>query len=251
VKASTAIFAAAVVLAAGCALVPSDQGDGGGQGAAPTTGRTPRASATGESLEGKFDYDTMDDYVDAVTPMITQWIQKTWRGMPLPQRIIYVPHGAAGPEDCLDPSGRAATYTSGSYEYCPAEQVVYVGQDILWEFYTRTGDAGPAVGLAHEFGHHIQVSVGVPSPRTAEDSVRHEDQADCLAGAWTRFTDEQGWLEYPDDIEDIDSLFPLIGSAETLDRDHGTAAERRQAFQEGFDGGESACNAFYPAAPVG
>ena len=48
-KASTAIFAAAVVLAAGCALVPSDQGEGQGQGAPrATTGQRPRADATGE-----------------------------------------------------------------------------------------------------------------------------------------------------------------------------------------------------------
>jgi len=247
-KLRTAAFAIAAILVAGCGLVPVDEG-GDPPGAQPSP-RGPRPSATGESLEGKFRYGTMDQYVDAVTPMITQWIEVTWSGMPLPNRVVYVPHGAAGPEDCLDPNGRAATYTSGSYEYCPAEQVVYVGQDILWEFYTRTGDAGPAVGLAHEFGHHVQVQVGVPSPRTADDSVRHENQADCLAGAWTRFTDEKGWLEYPDDLEDIDALFPLIGSAESLDRDHGTAEERNRSFQRGFEGGVPACDAFFPAVPV-
>ena len=63
---------------------------------------------------------------------------------------------------------------------------MYVGQDMLWTFYEQTGDAGPAVGLAHEFGHHIQQSMGVPAPRTAEQSTRHENQADCVAGAWTR-----------------------------------------------------------------
>ena len=41
-----------------------------------------------------------------------------------------------------------------------------------------------------------------------------------------KFTDEQGWLEVPDDIEDIELLFPLIGSAEGVDRDHGTTEER-------------------------
>ena len=92
------------------------------------------------------------------------------------------------------------------------------------------GDAGPAVGLAHEFGHHIQQLRGVPAPRTAEQSTQHENQADCIAGAWTKYTDEHKWLEYPDDIEDIDTLFPLIGSAEGNDRDHGTAAQRSQSF---------------------
>ena len=250
-RAKAVLFAIAAVLVAGCGLVPADQGGDPGAGGGPTGSRRPRTQATGESLEGRFQYGTMDQYVDAVTPMITQWMGETWRGMPLPRQILYVPHGASGPEDCLDPTGRAATYTSGSYEYCPAEQVIYVGQDILWEFYTRTGDAGPAVGLAHEFGHHIQVHAGVPSPRTAEESVRHENQADCLAGAWTRYTDEKGWLEYPDDIEDIDALFPLIGGAESLDRDHGTEVERKRSFQRGFDTGVRACEAFYPSVPLG
>jgi predicted metalloprotease len=250
VRARSVLLAIAAVLVAGCGLVPADPGEDPGAGGAPPTGSRPRAEATGESLEGKFRYETMNEYVDAVTPMITKWIKATWRGMPLPRQIVYVPHGARGPEDCLDPTGRAATYTSASYEYCPAEQVIYVGQDILWEFYTRTGDAGPAVGLAHEFGHHIQVQVGVPSPRTAEDSVRHENQADCLAGAWTRYTDEQRWLEYPDDLEDIEALFPLIGSAESLDRDHGTQDEREQSFQRGLDDGVPACEEFYPSVPL-
>jgi predicted metalloprotease len=238
------------VLIAGCALLPSEEGGGPGAEPAPTDVRSPRPGATGESLEGRFAWETMGEYVDAIVPMITQWMEDTWRNMPQPDRVVYVPRGAAGPEDCLDPSGQASSYSSRSYEYCPVEETIYVGQDMLWEFYTKTGDAGPAVGLAHEFGHHIQNQVGVPSPRTADQSVNHENQADCIAGAWTQYTDKQGWLEYPDDIEDIDALFPLIGSAEALDRDHGTPEEREQAFQLGFERGLSACTEFYPAVPL-
>jgi predicted metalloprotease len=164
--------------------------------------------------------------------------------------VVYVPSGATGPEDCTDSSGRPVAYSSRSFEYCGAGQIVYVGQDILWTFYTRTGDAGPAVGLAHEFGHHIQQQVGVLAPRNAEESTRHENQADCVSGAWTRYTDQQGWLEYPDDIRDIEALFPLIGSAEGPERDHGTQQERARSFQRGFDGNVTACSAFYPSAPL-
>jgi hypothetical protein len=243
-------FAAAVSLFGlallACAGLPAD--DPGGEPSAPAA-VTPSTGATGESLEGKFSYDTMDKYVNAILPMITQWMKETWPGMPL-AKVIYVPHGAEGPEDCLDADNRAAAYTAASFEYCGAGQVVYVGQDMLYTFYERTGDAGPAVGLAHEFGHHIQQQVGVPSPRSAEESTQHENQADCLAGAWTQYTDKQKWLEYPDDIEDIDTLFPLIGSAEGGARDHGTAAERKQSFQKGFSGGVAACESFYPSVSL-
>jgi predicted metalloprotease len=249
--AAVAVLAAAV-LTAGCVI--GQAGDDGSAPGGPPAADGPRdrpgQAASGESLEGRFTHETMGEYVDAVTPMITQWMEDTWASMPLPARVVYVPRGTAGAEDCLDPSGSVAQYTSMSYEYCGVDQTIYVGQDMLWEFYTRTGDAGPAVGLAHEFGHHIQQQAGVRLPRTADDSVRHEDQADCLAGAWTRYTDEQGWLEYPDDIEDIEALFPLIGSAEGQERDHGTVTERARSFQRGFGGGVPACNAFTPDAPL-
>lgn len=239
--ATAAALSAFGILLAGC-LLPSDDGSYSGAEPEPaqTTQDQPDPSGSGTSLEGAFQYETMDGYVDAVVPMIEGWIQATWPGMPLPQ-VIYVPAGAAGQEGCLDIDGRPASYTAESYEYCPADNRVYVGQDTLWQFYTETGDAGPAVGLAHEFGHHVQTQLNVPPPRTTDQSIRFENQADCLAGAWTQYVDQQGNLEYPDDLEDIESLFPLIGSAEGPDRDHGTVGERHDAFEEGFKGGIAAC----------
>jgi len=242
-KRSVALAAALTVfgmLLAGCLLPADDGSDGGGLGEpAPVDSPNPDPGSTG-SLEGRFDYDTMDQYVDAVIPMVEGWINETWPGMPLPQ-VIYVPSGAAGREGCLDMNGRSASYTSRSYEFCPADNRVYVGQDTLWEFYSETGDAGPAVGLAHEFGHHVQTQLDLPPARTTDQSIRVENQADCLAGAWTKWTDEKGYLERDDDLKDIESLFPLIGSAEGPDRDHGTTRERRNAFEAGFEGGVAAC----------
>jgi hypothetical protein len=228
------------LLLAGC-LLPADEGSDGGVGAEPApVDSAPDPNGTGESLEGRFEYETMGDYVDAVVPMIEGWIDATWPGMPLPQ-TIYVPAGASGREGCVDLDGRAASYTSRSYEYCPADNRVYVGQDTLWEFYTETGDAGPAIGLAHEYGHHVQYQLNLPPARTTDQSIRVENQADCLAGAWTGWTDEKGYLERDDDLRDIEAMFPLIGSAEGPDRDHGTIQERRSAFESGFSGGITAC----------
>jgi predicted metalloprotease len=237
--ATTVALCAFGLLLAGC-VVPAD--DGGVAAPSPSSSASepsPDPSASG-SLEGRFDYSTMDEYVDAVLPMIESWMHDTWPQVPMPE-VVYVQAGTSGREGCLDSDGSHAIYNSRSYEYCPPDQTVYVGQSTLWEFYSETGDAGPAVGLAHEFGHHVQAELGLPSPRTAAESVDYEDQADCLAGAWTKYTDEHKWLEYPDDIEDIEALFPIIGSAEGSDRDHGTAQEREDAFVEGFQGGVTAC----------
>ena len=91
----------------------------------------------------------------------------------------------------------------------------------------------------------------MPGPRTADESVRHENQADCIAGAWTRYTDQQGWLEYPDDIEDIDALFPLIGSAESAGpRPRHARPSGSARSSAGFDSGLGACTAFFPSAPL-
>src|SRR5262245_3033922 len=193
----------------------------------------------------------MDDYVSKVeTDFLDPWMADTWRGMPLPRDVLYVPHGSEGFEECLDLDGAQAHYTSQSYEYCGADRIVYVGQDMLWALYTKAGDAGPAAGLAHEYGHHVQSFVGVPSPETASESIRHENQADCIAGGWLHYADQHNELEKPDDIEDINALIPLIASAEGPDRDHGTLSERTAALNSGFQSGITACNDFYPATPL-
>jgi len=212
--------------------------------ASPTQEPAPTATAEAErvSLEGAFSYDGMADYLDAVAPMVTQFFREQYAGIPDP-RLVYIPSNRL--------SRGACGYSDGwAYSYCAASQTVNVGQDLLWSFYRRAGDAAPAIALAHEWGHHVQYHRGVPFGRKASESVDFENQADCLSGAWARYADEQGWLETEDDLEDVGTLMQQIGSAETSRRDHGTTAERSQAFQLAYAGGAEACNAYFPDDPV-
>ena len=211
----------------------------------PTTAApTPDPSTTLESLEGIYEYSDMGTYVDQVSPWMYDWLRDVWPSMPATAwpTIRYVPNGVTGRERCTDYDGGPASYSGDSYEYCWPDQTVYVGQNVLWEFYSLTGDAGPAMGIAHEFGHHLQYWLEVDPPYTAAQSVIFENQADCLAGAWAQYVDGRGGLELPDDLEDIDQLFPLIASAEGSDRDHGTESEREEHFYNGFDSGPEACD---------
>jgi hypothetical protein len=242
--AAGAVFALFIL---GCAL-PEDGSDQSAPGSTVASGTAADPSAT-ESLEGLFDYTQMDDYLDVIVPWISDWSRLTWPDMSEPE-VFYVKHGAGGNEGCAESSGAQGRYSSASFEYCGADQVIYVGQDTLWAFYSEAGDAAPAAGLAHEWGHHVQESLGVPDPRSAEESVNHENQADCLSGAWIRYTDQQGHLEPEDDLKDLGTLFPMIGSAEDPDRDHGTTSERIRSFNVGLKGGAAACDAFYPRNPV-
>ena len=206
---------------------------------APTPTAQPEAKT---SLEGRFTYSQMGSFVDTVNPMIKEFFAAEYPNLRAPQNVVYVPANQRASSAC-------GTHDGTSYEYCPANDSIYVGQDLVWSFF-RIGDAAPVIGLAHEWGHHLQSMKRLPSPRTAAESVAYENQADCIAGAWAQFADEKGWLEADDDLADVSGLMRSIGSRESRARDHGTVAERATAFQKGFDGGLKACNAYVPSAPI-
>jgi len=203
---------------------------------------TPVPQAEPVSLEGAFSYDQMPDYLDAIAPMIAQFFEEDYADIPDP-RLVYIPSGRYT-------RGACGASDSSAYEYCAGNRTIYVGQDLLWAFYRQAGDAAPAIALAHEWGHHVQYYRGVPYGRTAAESVDFENQADCLSGAWAKYADEQGWLEREDDLQDVGTLMRFIGSAETSRRDHGTTAERSDAFQRAYASGAEACNAYFPDEPV-
>jgi hypothetical protein len=203
------------------------------------------------SLENCFAYEQMRTYTDVVLPVVAAFFDNAYAQMPRPSEVIFVAAGETGPEACQDPNtGGQASYTSQSYEYCFVDQKIYVGQDSVWTLYRNVGDAAPAVAIAHEWGHHVQHAVGVPVPTTTQENIVHENQADCIAGAWMLYASQQQWLEYPDDIGDVDGLLQVIASAEAPGRTHGNLAERSQSLLAGYQGGLAACNAFYPGTPV-
>jgi hypothetical protein len=84
-----------------------------------------------------------------------------------------------------------------------AENAVYCNQQggdfIAWDepglmvpYFEEYGDMANAVILAHEFGHGAQARLGLSEefPLTIESEL----QADCFAGAWAGWADEQGLL---------------------------------------------------------
>ena len=197
----------------------------------------------GGSLEGCFSYDEMDEYVSAIIPMVQEYFATAYGDLPEPE-TVYIPDGY-----------RARTYCgvsdSQAYEYCTGDQTIYIGQDLIWAFYRQAGDAAPAVALAHEWGHHLQFLLGVSYSGTRASAITFENQADCVSGAWAKYANDQGWLETEDDLGDTETLMQLIGSRESRARDHGTTAERVEAFDLSYEGGIEACNAYFPDSPLG
>jgi predicted metalloprotease len=227
--AAVAVLAAAATAACGWSAVTPDE-------PAPTPTPEP------VSLEGRFAYEEMGAFLDAVEPLVARFFETRYPDLPPPRSILLVRRGQALGSPC-------GAHYQEAYEYCPANRSIYVGQDLLFAFF-RVGDAAPAVALAHEWAHHVQTVRRVSPPRTARESISFENQADCVAGAWAAFAEDEGWLELPDDFDDAGALLEAIGSREGRGRDHGTSAERSEAFDLGFDRGVEACNSYSPGTPV-
>jgi predicted metalloprotease len=211
--------------------------------ATPSSSTATVSSRCGGSLEGCFTYNQMDEYLDAITPMVEGFFTATYPKVSEPRNLVFVPRGQAVRSAC-------GVSDSQAYEYCAGDRSIYIGQDLLWAFYRQEGDAAPAIGLAHEWAHHLQNMLDLPAFGIQSQSVKVENQADCVAGAWAKYADEQGWLEEKDDLADAEGLLQTIGSAEGPGRDHGTSAERLKAFESAFKGGITACNSYFPNSPI-
>ena len=166
-----------------------------------------------------------------------------------------------------------ATSASGPF-YCPSDQKVYLDTQFFDEMKRSLGGGGDfaqAYVIAHEVGHHIQTVTGVSEQVNQVRAkggnvegdggllVRQELQADCYAGLWAHYAQqEKQWME-PGDMESAIRTAQAIGD-DTLQRksrgtvvpdafSHGTAEQRMVWFNRGFETGQiGACDTFKAAA---
>jgi predicted metalloprotease len=123
--------------------------------------------------------------------------------------------------------------------------------------YERFGPYGPAITLAHEWGHAMQDAAGINTPPVEEwpPSVLLELQADCFAGAFTGYVlDGDARLELTGG--DLDQALAARltagdppGVPSTHERAHGSGFDRVGAFQEGFELGATKCVGFVEDDP--
>jgi predicted metalloprotease len=105
-------------------------------------------------------------------------------------------------------------------------------------------DAAVVVVIAHEWGHHVQRSLGM----FAGDyySIQTELQADCLAGVFFQYAGERGWLD-PGDVDEALDISRRGGDSVLVawfdQGAHGTPRQRMDAFNRGFQGTRS-CSAY-------
>lgn len=153
--------------------------------------------------------------------------------------------------------------------YCPGDQKVYIDlsfYDTLQNQLGAPGEFAQAYVIAHEVGHHVQKLLGISDQVDAQRrrlterqynalSVRVELQADCFAGIWAHYTNQQTQMIEDGDLDSALNAASKIGDDALQSRSqgyvvpdsftHGSSAQRVRWFRRGWDQGKvEACDTF-------
>lgn len=127
----------------------------------------------------------------------------------------------------------------GPGAYCGADATLYYAPVWFSTFETGGHEFASLTVLAHEWGHHVQLLLGIGwSP-----SKEYELQADCLAGVYAHQAEQEG-LAPAGALADAIRLSALSGDTGPLPLDapeHGSGAERAISFMNGYDAGVAGC----------
>jgi uncharacterized protein len=224
----------------------------GGSGSIPGLGGLSGGGAVepGGTLDPQSDTDQQLAYI--VNNIQTFWastFRESGRDYPETKLVLF--------DGSTQSSCGPASAATGPF-YCPADHKVYLDltffDELKSRFGAKGGDFAMAYVVAHEFGHHIQTSLGIsdqvqqlgqqdPSRRN-DLSVRQELQADCLAGVWAH--SDQADLQ-AGDIDEALSAASAVGDdriqQSTTGRvnpetwTHGSAEQRVAWFSRGYKSG--------------
>jgi hypothetical protein len=157
--------------------------------------------------------------------------------------------------------------------YCPRDQQVYLDMSFFSDLQSKFGACASdkacrfseAYVIAHEIGHHVQDELGIlPRVTQAQQAassqsdvnalqVRVELQADCFAGVWANRAQQKRSFLDPGDVDQALQTASAIGD-DRLQKQmqgyvvpdsftHGTSAQRKKWFSNGFNSGQtSACD---------
>ncbi len=193
--------------------------------------------------------DQMAVFAEAGERMVSDYLTQVGIAVESLPVLSFIPSGGSAGSRCVDVNGDPIQ-NDRSFDYCPTDNTVYVGQNTLWDSYRQYRSLGPLSGLAHEYGHFFQSVMQVPLPINATDTIRNENQADCFSGAFVGYLRDRRAINTPADITSVQQYLTATASVEAPGRDHGTARERVESFELGYTAGLPACNPFYPATPL-
>lgn len=224
---------------------PLDMLTGGGSVAPQTQQYAPPSQNAGQ--------DELSNFVGVVV----KDTEDLWGAVFQQNNLTYRPPKVVLFTDATQSACGVAQSASGPF-YCPNDKSVYIDlafYDQLRRQFGAPGDFAQAYVIAHEIGHAVQDQTGVlpdfNQRRAAMSqeqqnaySVRVELQADCYAGVWANYVNQQNYLEQGD-VEEAINAANAIGD-DTLTRGqvsernftHGTSAQRMAALKKGMDTGD-------------
>jgi hypothetical protein len=194
----------------------------------------------------------LEDYLTEVLRSVDAYWTRTLRGSGAPEprvSFLWIPPGRAARSGC----GAAADENAAFY--CPADDTIFVGEELAANILRGTGrtfpgeragygkargDFGLAYVIAHEYAHNVQQELGLArvDPRHGVEAL--ELQADCMAGLWGNSVYREGKLG-AGDVEEAISTVLAAGDFDTSNpQHHGTPDERRAAWLAGYRSGDPA-----------
>jgi predicted metalloprotease len=232
----------------------------GGSGSIPGMGGMSGGGGAvepGGTLDPQSDTDQQLAYiVDSIQTFWASTFQASGRDYPKTKLVLF----DGGTQSSCGPASAA----TGPF-YCPADQKVYLDLGFFDELKSRFGaeggDFAMAYVVAHEFGHHVQMALGIAEPveqmgaqdpsRRNDLSVRQELQADCLAGVWANSSgdiqegDIQEALSAAAAVGDDRIQETTSGRVDPESWTHGSAEQREAWFTRGFKSGSTdQCDTF-------
>lgn len=152
------------------------------------------------------------------------------------------------PTQCTDQSGQELDADDKAYFYCPPDDAIFIGEAAMEDFGGKFGEQAPAVGMAHEWGHHLQFQTDLKVDNQ-ETQIATENQADCISGAW--YSTEHDGISLKNLLQDlkVGALLFAISELEGPNRSHGTVLEREGSFISGATQGLDRCEKYLPEFP--
>jgi predicted metalloprotease len=222
----------------------------GGSGSIPGMGGLSGGAAEpGGTLDPQSDTDQQLAYiVDSIQTFWASTFEASGRDYPETKLVLF----EGGTQSSCGPASSA----TGPF-YCPADQKVYLDLGFFDELKSRFGaeggDFAMAYVVAHEFGHHVQMALGIseqveqfgaqdPSRRN-DLSVRQELQADCLAGVWANSSGDIQEGDIPEALSAASAVGDdriqesTTGRVDPESWTHGSAEQREAWFTRGYRSG--------------
>lgn len=161
----------------------------------------------------------------AVEDLLNQYIKTLPHGNNIPPPRLFIYKGTAFSRACPQ-SGIVAP------AYCPGDHTIYLEMGLGDQAASKYGDFGALSILSHEFGHAY-----MSQRKLHPQGKSGELAADAFAGGFAGYVEQKGLLE-AGDIDEARATFAAVGDYEVYHHDHhGTPAERRQAFEQGYQQG--------------